>query len=712
MDRRQFLARGAATTAGAVVLTSGGVAQAATPATATPAGQVPQQPTSMGLAAQDFPKVGGDLGNKNYSTLKQIKAGNVKRLGGAWHTQLEGGSAAQYQECTVVAQDGVLYVQTTQQNVFAVNGKTGEIIWKTAVGSPTAVTDMRGVGLGQGLVFSTSGANIAYALDQQTGAIVWQTPLLNEPIHGKSPGTLAGAATYYDGLVYIGMSGSTSGARGHAYALDAATGAIVWTFWSCPGAGEFGNDTWAGTSWQSGGAVPWVHPAIDPDLGLLYWAFGNPYPRTDGATREGTNLFANSLVALDLKTGVRRWHFQSVHHDLWDCDNAMAPVLADLKVDGKLRKVVVYGSKAGMFYILDRASGDPVQGVAERPVPQDARQLTWPTQPFPNGDTFVPEQHPSNGDATRPVPFYPTASIFTPTWDRPTIIFPGAVGGGNWGYDSFSLDTGLVYVGYSLIDTAYSNGQNGLSETPRPYGEYMAGGLAAVDPRTNRVAWRKPNKWWLSLGTGVLSTAGRLLFQGRPDGTLAALDDATGDELWTWQCGAGANTCPISYEIDGEQYIAILAGGEWEPIGPATPYGDNLWAFKLGGTVPQAAAPTPPPTRNPITATPVTGATASNTVTLGRIWSSATNAPGTTENITAQNAMAPQALTIVAGTTVTFTNPADNTHSHGAVSFFDHEFDSGTLAPGTSYTHTFGRPGQYYYNDPVVPQNTGLIIVT
>ena len=138
----------------------------------------------------------------------------------------------------------------------------------------------------------------------------------------------------------------------------------------------------------------------------------------------------------------------------------------------------------------------------------------------------------------------------------------------------------------------------------------MAGGLAAVDPRTNTVVWRKPSKWWLSLGTGVLTTAGRLLFQGRPDGTLAAMDDATGEELWTWQCGAGANTCPISYEIDGEQYIAILAGGEWEPVGPATPYGDHLWAFKLGGTVRPGRHADPAAARNPITAAPVTGATA------------------------------------------------------------------------------------------------------
>ncbi|HLH82488.1 MAG TPA: PQQ-binding-like beta-propeller repeat protein [Trebonia sp.] len=723
MDRRQFLTRSAATTAGAVVLATGKTAQAAAdgagaraaaPATASPPGlarPVPPQPKSMGLAGRDFPKVGGDLGNKNYSTLSQINRANVRRLGGAWRTHLEGGSTAQYQECTVVAQDGVLYVQTTQQNVFAVNGKTGEIIWKTAVGSPQATTDMRGVGLGQGLVFSTSGANIAYALDARTGAVVWQTPLLNEPQHGLQPGVLAAACTYFDGLVYIGMNGSVVGARGHAYALDAATGAIVWTFWSCPGPGEYGNDTWAGTSWQSGGAVPWVHPAIDPDLGLVYWTFGNPYPRTDGSTREGANLFANSLVALDAKTGSRRWHFQSVHHDLWDCDNVMAPVLADLRIEDEVRKVVVYGSKAGMFYILDRVTGEPVHGVEERPVPQDSRQLTWPTQPFPGGEPFVPEQFPSDGDATRPVPFYPKGPIFTPAWDRPTIIFPGAVGGGNWAYDSFSLDTGYVYVGYSLIDTAFSNARGGLASTPRPYGEYMAGGLAAVDPRTNTVVWRKPSKWWLSLGTGVLTTAGRLIFQGRPDGTLAAMDDATGEELWTWQCGAGANTCPISYEIDGEQYIAILAGGEWEPVGPATPYGDSLWAFKLDGSVPQAAAPAPPPTRNPITATPVTGAAAGNTVTLGRIWDAAAGAPGSTENTVAQNAMAPQALVIPAGTTVTFTNPAGNSFSHGAASFFDHEFDSGVLAPGQSFSHTFRTPREYYYNDPVFPQSTGLIIV-
>lgn len=710
MDRRQFLTRTAAATAGAAVITSAGASAAqAAPSNSGLALPVPPQPSSFGFAAQDFPKVGGDLGNKNFSTLTQINRGNVKKLAGAWQTHLEGGSAAQPQECTVVAQAGVLYVQTTQQNVFAVDGRTGAILWKTSVGSVT--TNMRGVALGQGLVFSTSGANIAYALDEKTGAVVWQAQLMNEAQGGLQHGTLAGAMVYHDGLIYVGMQGSTVGARGHGYALDAATGKIVWTFWSCPGTGEYGNDTWAGTSWQSGGAVSWVHPAVDPDLGLVYWAFGNPYPRTDGSSRAGTNLFANSLVALDAKTGVRRWHFQSVHHDLWDRDNAMAPLLIDLQISGKTRKAVVYGSKSGMFYILDRTNGDPVQGVEERPVPQDPRQITWPTQPYPHGDPFVPELHPSYADSTRPVPFYPWGSIFTPAWDRATIVFPGAVGGGNWAYDSFSPATGHVYVGYSLINTAYSNAEGGRVNTARPYGEYMSGGLAAIDPRTNTLVWRQPNQWWLSLGTGILSTAGRLLFQGRPDGNLTAMDDSTGREVWSWQCGAGVNTNPISYEVDGEQYIAVFAGGGWEPVGNLTPYGDSLWAFKLGGRVAPAATPTPPPNRNPITATPVTGAMAKNTVTLGQTWNSTTNAPSGTESTVAQNAMAPQALSIPVGTTVTFTNPSSNSYAHGAASFFEHEFDTGALSPGRSYKHTFSKAGQFYYNDPVFPQNTGLIIV-
>ncbi|WP_084718742.1 outer membrane protein assembly factor BamB family protein [Streptacidiphilus carbonis] len=726
MERRRFLTGAAVTAATATAAVATATQASATtqqgPVLATP---VPDQPLPLAAAGRDWPKVGGDLGNKNYSTLTGINRRNVTKLGGAWHTNLEGGSTKQPQQSTAVVQGGVLYVQTTQQNVFAVDGRTGSVKWKTNLG--TSTTNMRGVALGGGLVFSASGANILYALDQHTGAVVWQTQLLNEGGTGGggtggcgpgsggecggTVGTLAGAVVHWDGLVYVGMQGSTAGARGRAYALDAATGKLVWTFWSAPGTGEFGNDTWAGDSWQTGGAVCWLHPAVDPDTSTVYWAFGNPYPRTDGSSRKGTNLFANCLLALDAKTGTRKWHFQSVHHDIWDFDNVMSPLLLDLRVKGQNRKVVVYGSKVGMFYILDRHTGEGIHGIEERPVPQQAEQLTWPTQPFPGGEPFVPQQYPSIGDTTRPVPFYPTGPVFTPHWDRATILYPGAGGGADWGAYSFSESTGLVYVGYGLINSSYSNADGGRVNTSRPLGQYNSGGFAAVDPRSNTVVWRRDHPTALSHGTGFLSTAGRLLFRGSLDGVLSALDDTTGEELWTFQCGAGANTCPISYEIDGEQYIAIFAGGNGLPY-PDIPKGDHLWAFKIGGTVAPAATPTPPKARNDINAAAVTGATANNTVTLGRTWSSSTSTPGTAENTVSTGAMAPQHLAVPVGTTVTFTNPATNANAHGAVSFFENEFDTGLLMPGQTFTHTFTTAGEYFYNDPVFPQSTGKIVVS
>jgi PQQ-dependent dehydrogenase (methanol/ethanol family) len=725
MERRTFLTGAAATVTAAtatVVMTP--QAQAAATSGNKLALPVPKQPSSLTAPRQNWPKVGGDLGNKNYSALSSINQRNVQKLGGAWHVNLEGGDKSKGQQSTVVVENGVLYVQTTQQHVFAVDGRTGKVRWKTGVGSST--TNMRGVALGGGLVFSASGANILYALDQTTGAVVWQTQLMTEgstgggDTGGCSPdgdgecggtvGTLAGAVVYWDGLVYVGMQGSTAGARGRAYALDAKTGKVAWTFWSAPGPGQYGNDTWAGDSWQTGGAVCWLHPAIDPDTSTVYWAFGNPYPRTDGSSRKGTNLFANCLLALDAKTGKRKWHFQSVHHDIWDYDNVMSPLLLDLKIKNKTRKVVVYGSKVGMFYILDRHTGEAVHGIEERPVPQQAEQLTWPTQPFPGGEPFVPHQFPSEDNTTRAVPFYPAGGLFTTFWDRATIVYPGAGGGADWAAHSFSESTGYVYVGYGLINSSYSNADDGRVNTARPLGQYNGGGFAAVDPRTNTVLWQRSHPSALSHGTGFLSTAGRLLFRGSLDGVLSALDDATGAELWTFQCGAGANTCPITYEIDGEQYVAILAGGNGLPY-PDIPKGDNLWAFKLGGKVAQAATPTPPKTRNDITAAPVAGSTVDNTVTLGRTWNSSTKTPSPTENLVSTGAMAPQSLTVPVGTKVTFTNPGDNTNAHGAVSFFENEFDSGLLMPGQSFTHTFTQAGEYFFNDPVFPQATAKIVV-
>ncbi|RLV50363.1 twin-arginine translocation signal domain-containing protein [Nocardioides mangrovicus] len=727
MHRRTFLAgstaTGAALVAGVVTPDPALAAAAPEALTGKPApARAPRQPRSFGRVGRDFPKVGGDYGNQNHTPLARIDRRNVHRLGGAWHVNLEGGSTASPQQSTVVAEHGVLYVQTTQQHVVAVDGRTGEEKWRASVGTET--TNMRGVALDEHHVFTISGENNVYALDKQTGAVVWKTLLLTEdagtgdtggcdPTNGQcggSVGSLAGAVVYWDGLIYVGMQGSTAGARGRAYALHADTGELAWTFWSAPGPGEYGHDTWEGDSWKTGGAVPWIHPALDPDTGTVLWTFGNPYPRTNGSTRGGDNLFANCLVALDAKTGRRKWHFQSVHHDIWDYDNVMAPVLADVRVKGRLRKVVVYGSKVGKYFVLDRTNGKPIQGVTERAVPQDPRQKTAPTQPEPAGESFLP-QKPRFDNATRPVPFYPVGGVFDTFWDRATIIFPGAGGGADWGHVSFNPETGWIYVGYGLINSAYSNTVGGRVNTARPLGEYFGGGIAAVDPRDNTVVWSIEKEWSLAHGNGILTTGGGVMFQGGPDGLLHAMDDRTADVLWSFQCGAGVHTSPIAYEVDGEQYLAVFAGGNSLPY-PDIPRGDHLWAFKLGGRVSEAATPTPPSKRNQVRTAPVTAAAAGNTVTLGRVWDTATGKPGTTENLVAQNAMSPQHLTVPKGTTITFVNPADNATAHGAVAFFEYEFDTGTLMPGQSFQHTFDRAGEFFYNDPIYPQSTAKIIVT
>jgi glucose dehydrogenase len=237
--------------------------------------------------------------------------------------------------------------------------------------------------------------------------------------------------------------------------------------------------------------------------------------------------------------------------------------------------------------------------MTEKPVDQEPRQATSPTQPFPGGDSFLPNQFPSYGDATVPIPFFKTGGIFTAAWDRPALVFPGSGGGACWAADSFSQSTGYVYVGYGLISSVYSNAENGKDGYDRPAGELTAGGYAAVDPRTNTVVWRQPHTYALSHGCGFLSTAGRLLFRGAPDGIFTAMDDATGKELWTFQTGAGAMTAPCTYEAGGEQYVAIVAGGNWLPYKDC-PRGDHLWAFKLSGTLPPAATPARhPPQRQP-----------------------------------------------------------------------------------------------------------------
>ncbi|MFC0527130.1 outer membrane protein assembly factor BamB family protein [Phytohabitans kaempferiae] len=698
IQRRELL-KGAAATAVGVAVTQGQAAPAGA-ATAPPAVRC----TTPG--GRDFPKVGGNLGNQNYSSLRRINRGNVKRLGAAWLNRIEGGLDTGTNQGTAVAVDGVLYIESALGNVHAVDGATGETKWTYQQTRGTLTR--RGVAVGRGLVYTHGRGSWIIALDQETGQVAWERQVTG---YGNMEKV---AVIYHDGLLYCGTH---DGPRGAALALDASNGDVVWHFWGTPGPGEFGNDTWEGDSWQVGGATPWLHPAIDPELGLSYWTFGNARGNNssqDGSRRGGQNLFANSIVALDLKTGEYRWHFQSVHHDIWDMDNSMAPVLADVRIRGRMRKLVIYGSKSGMYFILDRADGTAPLGIDEVPVPQEPRQKTWPTQPFPRQGGWTENRVVDQplgtsvpGDPNRAVPNYARGALYDPHWDVPILSIPGHGGGADWNHQSFSHSTKLVYTGYGYVAAAHSltESSNGL----RPPGEYMTGGVVAVDPSTNRVRWKRRMPYSLAHGNGILTTGSDLLYIGQPDGNLLCLDAHNGRELWRFQTGAAISSSPIAYEVDGVEYVAVYAGGTGIPYGDSAPRGDFLWAFRIGGTGRPAPAPPPPVVRRPVSGGPVEGSAVDNTIVLARTYNAATGQVGTVES-TAVNAMAPTHLRVPVGTTVTFVNPADNVHVHGATQFFEGLFDI-RLQPGESYRYTFRKRGEYFFNDPHSARPTGKVEV-
>jgi alcohol dehydrogenase (cytochrome c) len=665
---------------------------------------------------QDFPKVGGNLGNQNFSRLRQINKGLVHKLGGAWLNRIEGGLNSGTNQSTAVALDGVLYIESALGNLVAVDGKTGATKWKWV--TPHGGITRRGAAVAKdlGIVYTLARGNRLVALNKDTGAELWTRQY---PTSSTDPGYVGNvekvALVYHGKRLYIGTN---DGNRGAALSVDATNGDILTTFWGVPRPGEPGYDTWGGAAEsQRTGATPWIHPALDPELGLVYWTFGNIRGGSsqNGSSRPGTNLFGNSIVALDLKSGEYKWHFQSVHHDIWDMDNVMSPVLADVKIEGRDRKVVIYGSKTGMYYILDRRDGSAPLGIDEVPVKQDARQASWPTQPFPRQgawtETCIVDQPLGTavpGNPNRAVPNYLQGCLYDAHWDVPLLSIPGHGGGADWNHQSYSPRTKLVYTGMGYVASAHSltEASNGL----RPPGEYQTGAVVAVDPGTNLVRWKKAMPYSLAHGNGILTTESDLLFIGQPDGNLIAMDAHDGRELWRFQTGAAISASPLAYEIDGEQYVAVYAGGTGIPYGNSAPRGDFLWAFKLGGQVPPAPTPTPPEVRRPVSGSAVDGAALPTpfTVFLGRVQTAA-NAPGATES-TAVNAMTPTWMRVPVNSTVTFTNPAGNAHTHCATQFFEGLFNF-RLAPGQSAQYTFSQPGEYFFNDCHSPRPTGKIVV-
>lgn len=543
---------------------------------------------------------GGNTYNQRYSTLDQINKTSIKDLKGKWVTHLGSGLEFKYSgEASPVVYNGVLYIITGADQVSAIDVKKGEKLWTYDPKLPELTTvccgwTSRGVAIGEGLVYLATLDARLIALDQKTGKEVWSTVVDD----WKKGYTITNAPLYYNGKIYSGISGGEYGTRGRVTAFDAKTGKELWRFYTIPAPGENGSDTWPSNNdaWKRGGAPVWQTPAVDPELGTLYFSTGNAGPDVDGSARKGDNLFSASIVAIDAETGKYKWHFQEVHHDIWDLDAPNPVILFDVNLNGENKKALAQAGKTGWVYILDRTNGKPLIGIDEKPVPQEPRQATAPTQPIPKGDSFVP-QEVTQQDIQKEVKGYKgkIGKIFDPFWEEPLLVKPAALGGANWPPSAYNPDTEYFYVlgsdqymTFTRSPEKYEQGKDYIGSIIAPVANAPARGtVTAIDVKTNKIAWQKV--WDTTAYSGVLTTKGGLVFVGHNDGRLIAFDAKTGEQVWEFKADAGVNAPPIAYEVDGKEYISVLVAGNSLA---GSKHGDSLWTFSLDGTIESGTTPT------------------------------------------------------------------------------------------------------------------------
>jgi quinohemoprotein ethanol dehydrogenase len=380
-----------------------------------------------------------------------------------------------------------------------------------------------------------------------------------------------------------------------------------------------------------------------------------------------------------------------VHHDIWDYDAASPVVLFDTVINGQPRKGIAEAGRTGWVYLLDRTNGKPLLGIEERPVPQEPRQKTAKTQPYPVGDAVVPL-------CADLLPGYTKAGcIFEPFWETPVLMQPSGIGGTNWSPVPYSPDTGYFYVPGTVRTSAFTRygdkfflgkRYTGGSQAA-PIGSPQSGTFTAIDSKTNKIVWQNKQPYRTGQGGGAMVTAGGLVFRGASDGNFLALDARTGEELWRFQTGFGADAPPMTYEVDGEQYVAIATGGN-QSVGSA--FGDAVWSFSMKGQLRELWPPPPPPTVSGPTGPVATGVDA---VKIGD------------RNV--EYSYFPSRIRVKVGSTVTFTNVGDLNHT--ATAMETREWDTGDLAKGGSKAITFTQPGNYYFICTPHPWMYGQVIV-
>jgi alcohol dehydrogenase (cytochrome c) len=494
---------------------------------------------------QNWLSYSATLDNQRHSLLDQVNTSNVASLELQWVWQAR---SLEKFEATPLVVDGILYTVQAPNDVVALDAKTGRVFWTyhhepSPEGRPCCGRVNRGVAiLGDTLFMGTIDAHLL-AIDAKSGRLLWDTVVAD----AAQRYSITMAPNVIKDKVIVGTSGGDYAIRGYIAAFDAKTGKEVWRFYTIPAPGEPGNDTWLGESWKVGGAAVWNAAAYDPDTNLAFWGTGNPAPDWDGSTRLGDNLYSNSVVALDVDTGELKWHYQFTPHDELDYDSTQVPLLADIDWRGTPRKVMLWANRNGIMYVLDRVTGQ-----------------------FLFGKPYVKHNWWAGFDANGRLQRVAGMEITR----EPKLFHPHVHGAINWAPPAFSPRTGLYYVAHwensGIIATEGQFPQSvGVHRRQTAMGQVNLepffnnddeayGVIRAYDPNTLEPKWehRMADITW----GGVLSTAGDLVFGGGREGYLLALDARTGALLWRESLGGQINSAPMTFAVDGKQYIAIAAG--------------------------------------------------------------------------------------------------------------------------------------------------------
>lgn len=497
--------------------------------------------------ADDWLSYNGDYTGRRFSSLTQITPQNVAHLQAQWvfHSRSAG-----ILEVTPVVVNGVMYV-TASNDAYALNAQTGEVLWHYSRPVSSGLVDdasghiSRGVGLfGTRLYMETDNAHLL-CLDARSGHLIWDVAYAD---WNKNYGATSAPLIVKD-KVLVGTSGGDDGVRGFLAAYNAETGKLVWRLWTIPAPGEFGSSSWPGDAYLHGGGTTWMPGTYDPELNTIYWGTSNASPDYDGLVRPGDDLYTSSLLAIDPDTGKLKWYFQFTPHDLYDFDALQTPVLVDREYQGKPRKLVIEANRNGFLYILDRTTGEFLSATPF------VKKITWSKGVDEHG---------------RPV-----APISEPTADG-TLICPGVVGATNWFSPAYNEGTQLFYVMALESCSVYFR-------KPAPFAEgstYYSGGtkrnpdglsrkvLLAFDPETHTIAWQYPQVGEGHSWGGVMSTASGLVFFADDADFFEAADAKTGRSLWHFNTGETLHASPMSYAVNGKQYVAIASGS-------------NLFSFAL-----------------------------------------------------------------------------------------------------------------------------------